>query len=399
VYGLFATGLICGLGVVVLGATSATSVSAPSVVVPPVAALADTGASTAHSGHNTVVGNNTVVGDADHHQELLKKKPKPKKKPKKKAPAPAPAAQPQPYAIPAPGVGTSQGGTRPSRGPIQRPSGDTTGNFRVVCNYSHMNYDDAIVYPGKVGAAHMHTYFGNLNANANSTGASLLASGNSTCDGGILNRSAYWTPSIIDGNGVALIPEYNMIYYKSGYQGVSPQQIVTELPNGLKMLAGDMKATKSQGAQWYERPVNWRCDVEGWPWQQPSIPDCPAGGHIVAEVQFPQCWDGKNLDSPNHQSHVAYGKYGVGCPATHPVALPSISYNVYYTVPAGGPLKWRLSSDMYSGGPGGFSLHADLIMAWDPNTSKQWLNNCVRQNADCNVSQISDTTGLMVGVK
>jgi hypothetical protein len=63
----------------------------------------------------------------------------------------------QPYAIPAPGVGTNTFALVPANAPIQRPSGDNTGNFRVVCHYSHMNYDDAIVYPNQPGAAHMHT--------------------------------------------------------------------------------------------------------------------------------------------------------------------------------------------------------------------------------------------------
>ena len=24
-------------------------------------------------------------------------------------------------------------------------------------------------------------------------------------------------------------------------------------------------------------------------------------------LQFPDCWDGKHLDSPNHKDHLAYG--------------------------------------------------------------------------------------------
>jgi hypothetical protein len=31
---------------------------------------------------------------------------------------------------------------------------------------------------------------------------------------------------------------------------------------------------------------------------------CPAG--IMVNVRFPTCWDGVNLDSPNHAEHVAY---------------------------------------------------------------------------------------------
>jgi hypothetical protein len=309
------------------------------------------------------------------------------------------AGSAQPYPIPAPGVGINYASIVPESVPIKRPTSDGTGNFRVVCHYSHMNYDDAVLYPNQPGRAHMHTYFGNLNANAGSTGSSLRSAGNSTCDGGILNRSAYWIPSVINPSGIPVVPDYNMIYYKSGYQGNTPAKIVQTFPIGLKIIAGDMKATAPQGAEPWDRNVNWSCSTESWRGRKPNIPDCPAGEEIVAEIQFPQCWDGKNLDSPDHMSHMAYGKWQGGCPSTHPVALPSISYNIHYKVPAGGTTGWRLSSDMYSGGPGGYSLHADIITAWDPSTSAVWLRNCVRQSADCNVGQITDRSRLLSGVK
>ena len=61
-----------------------------------------------------------------------------------------------------------------------------------------MAFDDPIVYPGQVGKSHLHVFFGNTGANANSTAASIAGSGNSTCDGGTVNRSAYWVPALID---------------------------------------------------------------------------------------------------------------------------------------------------------------------------------------------------------
>jgi hypothetical protein len=35
----------------------------------------------------------------------------------------------------------------------------------------------------------------------------------------------------------------------------------------------------------------------------PTIP-CPEG--IMVNVRFPTCWDGVNLDAPDHMGHVAY---------------------------------------------------------------------------------------------
>jgi hypothetical protein len=60
-------------------------------------------------------------------------------------------------------------------------SSDGTGNFRTVCGFSHMAFDDPIVYPGQPGVSHLHAFFGNAAANAYSTAQSLANSGKSTC--------------------------------------------------------------------------------------------------------------------------------------------------------------------------------------------------------------------------
>lgn len=47
------------------------------------------------------------------------------------------------------------------------------------------------------------------------------------------------------------------------------------------------------------------------------------------------CWDGVNLDSPDHKSHVSYPASGSfettgPCPSTHPVRLPQLMYEVMW---------------------------------------------------------------------
>ena len=68
--------------------------------------------------------------------------------------------------------------------------------FLVHCGYSHTLKDDPIVYPGQPGASHTHDFFGSTTTNANSTDASMIASG-STCN--IAGDTAgYWTPALYD---------------------------------------------------------------------------------------------------------------------------------------------------------------------------------------------------------
>jgi len=60
---------------------------------------------------------------------------------------------------------------------------------------------------------------------------------------------------------------------------------------------------------------------------------CPDG--IRSSVVFPSCWDGKNLDSLDHMSHMAYSPGGAvlanaSCPSTHPVRVPQLMYEMQW---------------------------------------------------------------------
>jgi Domain of unknown function (DUF1996) len=227
---------------------------------------------------------------------------------------------------------------------------------------SHFNFDDPIVFPGTQNATHLHVYFGNTGARFDSTASSLVNSGNSTCTGGILNRSSYWVPAMIDAReGRPLTPLPLSIYYKVGYNGI-PSSAIRPFPQGLRMIAGNSKATAPQDVS----IVHFHCHAQsnGAPVLSATIPaSCPAGSVLQASIEFPQCWDGTNLDSPDHKSHMAYPSGG-RCPSTHPVPIPQITYNVVYRVAnTGDTAYWRLSSDL-AGAPAGSSNHADWFAAW-----------------------------------
>ncbi len=260
---------------------------------------------------------------------------------------------------------------------------DGTGAFRVSCDYSHMNFDDPIVYPGKVGAAHLHTYFGNKNTNAFSTATSLATSGKSTCVGGIANRSAYWVPTLLDARGQPILPASSIFYYKTGYNQIGVQNIKA-MPSGLRMIAGDMKSSTAQ------THANWGCleTYIGHPGSIPSASTCGGtGNHVQMTVVFPQCWNGRTLDAADHKSHMAYPRDINGktvCPSSHPIAIPEISLNIRYKIPSTGTTGWRLSSDMYSTSKaGGFSAHGDWFDGWNPTIRTMWVKNCDNAAKDC----------------
>ena len=263
------------------------------------------------------------------------------------------------------------------------------GNFRNYCDFSHMNYDDPIVYPGQPGAAHLHSFFGNTGVNARTTTGSLRTSGNGTCSGGIANRSAYWVPSLLDGNGRPVKPTMSLIYYKSGEV---PASQTRPMPAGLRMIAGDAKATRGQS----DSVLAWMgC---GW---SPFILECGTGGQMWVIVTFPQCWNGRDLDSPDHKSHMAYVRYGRhSCPASHPVPIPQLAINVFWTQPPGDYRTFRLSSDLaVRGAKGGQTMHADFIEGWEPSVRRTWNRECVIEGRDCtrglgNATMLVDPPGM-----
>jgi hypothetical protein len=265
------------------------------------------------------------------------------------------------------------------------------GYFRVFCQYSHMAFDDPIVYPNQPGASHLHTFFGNTRASAASTSNSIARSGNSSCQGGIANRSSYWIPTLLDAQKQPVVPTLGLMYYKTGFVDFASIQ---QIPVGLRMIAGNASSSVGQGHN-----MAWGCVEHDLPDNSGFIPSADAcggpGNHIKLRVVFPQCWDGVNLDSLNHKSHMSYPDPWQGCPSSHPIELPEITINVHYKIPSSGTTGWRLSSDNYSTSlPGGFSLHGDFMNGWRDDIAAMWIRNCIHAALDCNAGLLGEGKAL-----
>ncbi len=308
--------------------------------------------------------------------------------------------------IPKPQAGVSDvrvtnSGTFPARS-AEYPA----GQFRTVCYYSHYGYDDPIVHPGEAGTSHLHVFNGNGSTDANSTLDSLMH-GTSTCRGGTINRTAYWQPAMFDYVTKRVIPERtSILYYKSAIY-TDPTK-AHAFPSGFKMVAGNPGAS---GPMQYG-PAHFECsgyaigndntfpyvpDPRG-PHTIPSMADCGVGSEIHAVVIFPNCWDGVNLDSPDHRAHMVYNWGPVnglniqGCPADHPFEMPTITVKMVYPImPGDNTANWRLTSDTYDPKlPAGYSLHADWFNAWDPTIMDVWLKNCLQAGNDCQAHMLGD---------
>lgn len=303
------------------------------------------------------------------------------------------------------------------------------GIIRINCDFSHSSYNDPIVYPGQENAAHLHRFYGNMNLDHTTTAQSLNSSGDSSCQGNHLNRSAYWVPALLapkfdplsgerllDENGEPawqVVPAvvgndeeaHEIFYYSAAIDDVSQVQPV---PVGLRMIAGT--ASTMPGTEQDTSIVRWHCQSWGSddaanPLFSATIPDCVAPDRVRMDIFFPSCWNGVDLDSSDHKSHMAYPSnlgngLGVQCPDSHPVAIARPSYHYAFGVKpevahpqTQSSQGWRLASDMYtvtSDQAGGLSLHGDWFNGWHPEVMALMVSGCIQQQLDCHDGNLAN---------
>ena len=252
--------------------------------------------------------------------------------------------------------------------PPPGPRAGQTGQFTTPCRYTHRAPDDPIVYPNEPGRSHSHDFFGNTSTNAGSTLDTLAAS--STACRRAADRSAYWVPTLfLDGQPVTA--RGATIYYRDA--GKDPAAVVS-FPSGLRVIAGDSKATGPQSLD----VVSWGCGSQSGIERQQSPPLC-SGPTLRATIRFPDCWNGRDLDAADHKSHLAYAlpRRGGGraCDPGHPIAVPKLTINITYPV-LGGPGVTLASGPAYT-------EHADFFNAWDPPTLDQLVVRCLVADVRC----------------
>ncbi|MFJ2582073.1 DUF1996 domain-containing protein [Kitasatospora aureofaciens] len=229
--------------------------------------------------------------------------------------------------------------------PAPVKKGSATGSFTSQCGRNenrHLNPDNVIVAPGvSNGAHHMHDYVGNVATDAFASNNKLAASG-TTCTNG--DGSAYYWPvlRVFDGTnekdakapgggkdknvGRILQPaEANITYTSSVGNPVQPMR------RFLRIITGDAKAFTNGPANAH---ASWSCT--GFENRQvvDKYPICPQGSRVVRTLKFPDCWDGKNIDSANHRTHTAFSDKSGACPKNFK-AIPQLTQRITYDVPAG----------------------------------------------------------------
>jgi len=122
-----------------------------------------------------------------------------------------------------------------------------------------------------------------------------------------------------------------VVYYMSdALFDTAQKSTVTAFKPGFRMLIGEASYTTRDQSRDF-RQLTYTC-MENQASRSPEsigFRKTPCKLGIMANHRFPTCWDGVNLDTPNHRDHVAYPETGTfesggKCPSTHPVKIPQI---------------------------------------------------------------------------
>ncbi len=326
-------------------------------------------------------------------------------------------AGPTPVPVPNPITPIPQTGRTEAPADTSTPRTVSSGvlpsvSFVVRCRLSHEASDDPILLPGKPGASHLHSFFGNRTTNASSSFASLSGRQTSCDDSG--DTASYWLPAPVGAKWTAI-----RAYYGAGQ--LNPGDIAP-FPDGLALIGGnpryhdghdqhtasvdathstsgdhsadtktvdrqaddshsddshsddseaadthsaDTKTADSQAAMWScGRAIN----EPGW---TVSIPQCATGKQLAARITFGQCVQAPENGEPNRSQPLALteavspldGK----CPTTHQMGIPELRIRAELS---GTPSA--LSSGALN------SLHADFVNAWDRPTLRSLVRICIR---------------------
>lgn len=293
------------------------------------------------------------------------------------------------------------------------------GAFRFTCGgEGQIKADDPLLYAKQPGKSHWHKFWGNLAIDANSNPEALPA-GQTNCNYGEkpLNLSGYWMPLLVDDQNMARNPDLVSVYYKRKrlaskfcQEGSAVRMgICVPLPDKIRFIFG-WDPTKpdlpGQGMSWY-CTTGTGAHVKDLDALFNS--GCVGGATMVADLAAGNCWDGKNLDTPDHRSHIAFGSYGswgyYKCPETHPYVIPQTENKVMWTVTAdmigvrSDGTKYsrvRLASDhMKPNAKPGETMHADYIEQWVAAVKKMWHDNCIEKGLSCNGGDLGNGLQLV----
>ncbi|WP_069772505.1 DUF1996 domain-containing protein [Streptomyces sp. LUP30] len=288
---------------------------------------------------------------------------------------------------------------QPSQQTSDPASGPSRGTFTSSCGVNAnglFNSDNVIVAPGvSNGAHHFHDYIGNQSNNAFASDGDLAKAETSCVDQG--DRSTYYWPVLrlqngaqerdagspgggVEGNAGKIVTAKDVTLTFVG----NPRSQVTAMPRLLRIITGDAKAFVNGTAN---ANASWSCTGFEDRQLKDKYPLCPAGSDVVRTFRFQSCWDGANIDSANHRTHVAFAGADGSCPNGFK-AVPQLVQRIVYDVDAPSLQDGGKTTPLFAVDSFPEQLHkpvtdhGDFINVFDDNLMREMVD-CINGGRTC----------------